>query len=340
MVISRSPLRLSFFGGGTDYPDYFKRKSGAVLGTSIDKYIFVTINKGSPFFDHRIRVSYARAEAVRSLDDIQHPSVKAVLKMLGLDELLDIHIFADLPARTGLGSSSAFTVCFLNACHAHQGRFVGKQELAEEAIHIEHDVLQENVGIQDQMHSAWGGLNVIRADARGITVQPVIVSQEKLRLIEGSLLLFYTRMTRSASDVVAEQLDRTREFEIDRQLDRIAAQVDEAQELLSAYDGLELLKRFGLLLQEGWELKKQLSTKITNSTIDHYYAEALKHGALGGKIGGAGSGGFLMLLVEENQQAAVRHALRELDEVNFQFENAGTSIIYSHSPPNYAPFKP
>lgn len=336
MIISRTPLRLSFFGGGTDYPDYFRRKPGAVLGTSIDKYIFVTINKGSPFFDHRIRVSYAKAEAVQDLEDIEHPSVKAVLKMLGLDDLLDIHIFADLPARTGLGSSSAFTVCFLNACYAFQGRFVGKRQLADEAIHVEQTLLRENVGIQDQIHSALGGMNVIRADVDGVRVQPVVISREKRALLEDSLLLFYTRMTRSATEVVSEQLDRTRDLQVDRQLGRIAEQVDEAQELLSSCSGSELLQRFGGLLQEGWELKKQLSTKITNPTIDHYYSEGLKHGALGGKVGGAGSGGFLMLLVEKERQPAVRAALRELGEVDFKFENEGASIVYSHEPPSYS----
>jgi Predicted kinase related to galactokinase and mevalonate kinase len=337
VIISRSPLRLSFFGGGTDYPDYFLRKPGAVLGTTIDKYILVTINRGSPFFEHRIRVSYAKAEAVRRVEEIEHPSVRAVLQELKLDDMLDIHIFADLPARTGLGSSSAFTVAFLNACYAYQGKFVGRRALADQAIYIEQEILKENVGIQDQLHSALGGFNIIRADSQGIRVSPVILSRENRQLLEDSLMLFYTRITRLASEVVAEQLDNTRRREIDDQLERMAAQVDEAQEVLSAQRGRKLLKNFGALLHEAWSLKKQLSSKISNSTIDQYYEAALKHGALGGKVGGAGSGGFLMLLVEKKHQSAVRAALRGLDEVDFRFESDGASIIYSHDPPQYIP---
>jgi len=335
VVISKTPVRLSFFGGGTDYPDYFKRKKCAVLGTTIDKYIYVTINHGSPFFDHRIRVSYSKSETVNEISEIEHPSVRAILQFLKMDELLDIHIVADLPARTGLGSSSAFTVCFLNACYAHKGIFAGKERLAAEAIHIEQDLLGESVGIQDQIHAAYGGLNTIRADSHGMTVFPAIMSPENRALLESSLLLFYTRMTRSANEIVQEQIANTRKLELDGQLEVMASQVDEAQEVLARTSGPTLLRRFGEMLNVGWQLKKQLSTQITNSAIDHYYSEAVKHGALGGKIGGAGGGGFLMLVVDKQHQPAVRAALKELEEVPIKFENNGASIIYSTEPPTY-----
>ena len=335
MVISKTPVRLSFFGGGTDYPEYFKREKCAVFGTTIDKYIYVTINHGSPFFDHRIRVSYSKSETVNSIEEIEHPSVRAILNFLEMDELLDIHIFADLPARTGLGSSSAFTVCFLNACYAHKGIFAGKERLAAEAIHIEQEILGENVGIQDQIHAAYGGLNIIRADAQGTTVFPAVLSTESRHLLESSLLLFYTRMTRSASAIAQEQIENTRKLALDRHLEKMRAQVEEAQEMLPRLSGSALLRRFGEMFHEGWELKKQLSTQITNDAIDHYYEEAIKHGALGGKIGGAGGGGFLTLIVDQKNQPAVRAALRELEEVPIKFENHGASIIYSNDPPHY-----
>lgn len=326
---------MSFFGGGTDYPEYFKREKCAVLGTTIDKYIYVTINHGSPFFDHRIRVSYSKSETVNSIDEIEHPSVRAILNFLKLDELLDIHIFADLPARTGLGSSSAFTVCFLNACYAHKGIFAGKERLSAEAIYIEQDILGENVGIQDQIHAAYGGLNIIRADSQGTSVFPAVLSVENRNLLESSLLLFYTRMTRSASAIAHEQIENTKKLALDLHLRKMGSQVDEAQEILPRLSGTALLQRFGEMLHEGWQLKKQLSTQITNSTIDHFYAQALKYGALGGKIGGAGGGGFLTLVVDQKNQVSVREALKELDEVPIKFENHGASIIYSNDPPHY-----
>ena len=336
MVIARAPLRLSLFGGGTDYPDFFKRRRGAVLGTTIDKYIFVTINHGSPLLDHRIRVSYSRSENVQQVSQIEHPVIREALREFGLDDYLDIHIAADLPARTGLGSSSSFTVCFLHACHAHLGRHVSARRLADEAIHLEREVLHENGGIQDQIHAAVGGLNVIRADASGWTTQPVIVPEANRQLLESSLLLFYTRITRSATEVLTEQIGRLRQSAIDTQLDRMAAQTDTAQEILANSSGDSMLEQLGALLHEAWELKKQLSAHVSNPFIDDCYCRARAAGALGGKICGAGAGGFFMLLVKPAQQATVRAALSDLAEVQFKFERQGSSIIYSHEPPRYS----
>jgi D-glycero-alpha-D-manno-heptose-7-phosphate kinase len=335
MIISRTPVRLSFFGGGTDYPTYFRRKRGAVLGTTIDKYIYVTINQGSPFFEHKIRVSYSKAELVNRVEDIQHPSVRETLKFLEMDGHLDIHIFADLPAKTGLGSSSTFTVGFLNACYAYRGVFANKARLANEAIHIEQDRLQENVGIQDQTHAAHGGLNIIRMDGDGIAVTPVVIKQENKAYLEESLMLFYTGITRFASELVKEQIENTASLAIDDYLERMVDQVDEGQQILSTYSGDEMLEKFGKLLHEGWELKKRLSRQISTTQIDGYYQMALKAGAIGGKVGGAGGGGFLMLVVKPEKQAEVRKVLKDLLEVQFGFDSNGASIIYSYEPPQY-----
>lgn len=336
MIISRTPVRISFFGGGTDYPAYFHRKPCAVLGATIDKYTYVTINRGSPFFDHKIRVSYSKAELVNNVDEIQHPSVRAVLKFLKMqDQYLDVHIFADLPAKTGLGSSSTFTVGFLNACYAYNGIYVSKERLAQEAIHIEQEILKENVGIQDQTHAAYGGMNIIRASQGSLSVHPVITTSANKALLESSLMLFYTGITRFASDVVREQLENTRILALDDYLERMYAQVDEAQQILTDHSGDAMLDRFGALLHEGWSLKKRLSSQVSNAAINQYYQLAMDNGAIGGKIGGAGGGGFLMLVVKQEKQAQVRAALKDLLEVQFGFDSHGTSIIYCNDPPQY-----
>ncbi len=335
MIISRTPVRISFFGGGTDYPEYFERSPCAILGTTIDKYTYVTINKGSPFFDHRIRVSYSKAELVDSIDEIQHPSVRETLKFLKLDDYLDIHIFADLPAKTGLGSSSSFTVGFLNACYAYMGIFASKEKLANDAIHIEQKLLRENVGIQDQIHAAYGGLNVIQADITGFHVNPIIISREKKVLLENSLMLFYTRMTRFATEVLQEQMIKTKTLALDDYLSVMANQVATAQTILNQDTDSTLLFEFGSLLHEGWLLKKKLSTQISNPQIDQYYQTALHAGAIGGKITGAGGGGFLLLIVPPHQKDQVRQALPHLLEVQFALESHGSTIIYSFDSPHY-----
>lgn len=343
MIISRTPLRISFFGGGTDYNEYFERKPCAILGTTIDKYVYVTINQGSPFFEHKIRVAYSKHELAQSPADLAHPSVRETLKFLKMDrpeDYLDIHIFADLPAKTGLGSSSSFTVGFLNACYAFRGEFVGKDRLAREAIHIEQKLIGDRVGIQDQTHAAYGGLNIIRRHGSlhdgSSEVSPVVLSPENRTLLESSVLLFYTGVTRFASELVAEQVENTKTLALDDYLARMHDQVFEAQDVLSRESGAEMLKKFGALLHEAWTLKKRLSTKVTAPEFDALYEKARNAGAYGGKIGGAGGGGFLMLVVPAEKQAAVRAALSGLLEVRFAFESQGSSIIYSHEPPRYS----
>jgi len=328
MIISRTPVRLSFFGGGTDYREYFERNGGAVLGTTIDKYTYVSVNRLSEFFEYKIRVGYSKAELVNNVDEIVHPSVRETLKFKNMKGNLDIHIFADLPARTGLGSSSSFTVGFLNALYALEGRTVSKQQLAEEAIHIEQQLIRENVGCQDQAHAAFGGLNIIEFSKGGIVVRPVIITREKYEYLNDSLLVFYTGLSRLASDIAKEQIENTQACSLDDYLMRMHEMVFDAERIISQEDAPGMVRTLGELLNEGWELKKRLSTKITNDFIDDIYAKARRAGAYGGKLGGAGGGGFLFMLVDRDKQQAVRDALKDLLEVRFRFESEGSKIIY------------
>ncbi len=327
-IISRTPVRISFFGGGTDYPAYYLRHRGATLGTTINQYTYVSLNTLPPLFDYTLRLSYSKVELVKTIEEIQHPSIRHCLHHHGLRLPLDIHISADLPARTGLGSSSAFTVGFLNALHALQGRYPSKQKLAEEALYVEQKLIQENVGSQDQFHAAVGGFNVMEFSTHGVQLRPLLLSHIKKRLFEKHLLLFFTGITRTASDLLQEQIERTQKQENDPHLQRMAEMVFEAEEILSQGKEEEIMPLLGILLQKGWQLKKQLSSKISNPLIDHYYQSALQAGAYGGKLCGAGGGGFLALLVPESAQCAVRAALQELPEIHCRFENEGTQIIY------------
>lgn len=328
MIISRTPVRLSFFGGGTDYPEYFERNGGAVLGTTIDKYVYISVNRLSEFFEYKVRVGYSKSELVNKVEDIVHPSVRETLKYKKIDGFLDIHIFADLPARTGLGSSSTFTVGFLNALYALEGRIVSKQQLAEEAIHIEQRLIKENVGCQDQTHAAFGGLNIVEFGRKGIDVRPVVISKEKYDLLDSSLLVFYTGLSRFASEIAKEQIENTRTKSKDAYLERMHRMVFEAEKIISDENPGDMVRVLGELLHEGWMLKKQLSSKITNDFIDDLYARARSAGAYGGKLAGAGGGGFLFMFVPDERKGAVRKALDGLLEVTFRFEAEGSKIIY------------
>jgi D-glycero-alpha-D-manno-heptose-7-phosphate kinase len=328
LIISRTPLRLSFFGGGTDYREHFEKNGGAVLGTTIDKYVYVSVNRLSRFFDYKIRVGYSKAELVNQVEEIVHPSVRETLKFKKVEGNLDIHIFADLPARTGLGSSSSFTVGFLNALYALEGKTVPKQQLAEEAIHIEQDLIKENVGCQDQIHASLGGLNVVEFSKKRIAVRPVVISKEKYDLLNSSLLVFFTGLSRYASEIVKEQIENTRKQIIQAHLKRMREMVFNAEQIISEERPADMLRSLGELLEEGWSLKKRLSNQITNNFIDDLYGKAVKAGAYGGKLAGAGGGGFLFLLAPEERKQRVRKALGDLLEVDFRFESEGSKIIY------------
>ncbi len=327
MIISRTPVRLSFFGGGTDYREYFERAGGAVLGTTVDKYVYVSVNRLSEFFEYKIRVGYSRAELVKEVAEIVHPSVRETLKFMKIDGHLDIHIFSDLPARTGLGSSSSFTVGLLNALHALSGRTASKQQLADEAIYVEQQLIRERVGCQDQVHAAYGGLNVIEFDRHGLRQRPVAISAEKKELWNRSLLVFYTGLTRYADEILEEQITNTRLRAKDSDLHRMRQMVYEAEKIIAGEPPAAMVEALGELLDENWRHKKELSSRVSNAAIDEAYDRAIGAGAYGGKLAGAGSGGFLFFLVPPERQAAVRQALQLL-EVKLKFVDEGSTIIY------------
>lgn len=328
MIISKTPVRISFFGGGTDYPAYFLRKKGAVLGTTINQYVYISLNTLSDFFEHKIRIGYSKTELVKTIDEIQHPSIHNCLKHFDLKANLDIHIFADLPAKTGLGSSSSFTVGFLNALYALQGRRVSKEVLAKKACHIEQNLILENVGSQDQFHAAYGGFNLIEFSPSHIQVRPLIISSQKQKLFEDSLLIFYTGLTRFATDIAKEQIEKTKTLSNDLYLEKMYDMVYEAEEIFSSCSEQKMISKLGALLHKSWDLKKRLSSKISNPFIDKAYQQAIEAGAYGGKVCGAGGGGFLVFLAPKDQKDNIRQVLSNLLEVSFKLENEGSSIMY------------
>lgn len=324
MIISRTPFRISFFGGGTDYPTWVEEHGGAVLSTSFDRYIYVTCRKLPPFFDHKHRVTYSTVEHVHCVDEIRHPAIREIVKTYEDDEGLEIHCDADLPARSGLGSSSSFVVGLLHALEALKGRRVTPEWLAKEAIRFEQDVLGENVGYQDQVAAACGGLNIIHFKPGGnFKVEPVILPQERKRALGQRLMLFFTGFVRFASEVAKSQVDNIHKKT--NELHRMRAMVDEAVEILGS--GRDLAA-FGDLLHEAWTYKRGLSDKISTDDIDAIYEKARAHGAVGGKLLGAGGGGFILFYVEPEKQDAVRAALGDLIHVPFHFESGGSQIIY------------
>lgn len=329
MIISRTPIRVSFFGGGTDYRDYYNKYDGQILGTAINKYVYVSVAKNSRFFDYTTRVAYSKIELVKNFEDIQHPSVKACLKFLDISEGLDIVIFSDVPARTGLGSSSSFTVGLLNALYAIKGKRVSSQQLAEDACYVEQEIIKEKVGSQDQFHAAFGNLNTIFFTKNKILVEPVITSKSKKELLENSWLMFFTGITRYADPLLEEQIKKTKKSKNDQSLEAMFNIVEEAKYIFSNSKDTKFVEDFGLLMDKSWQMKKKLSSKISTDIINEYYSQAINAGAYGGKLSGAGSGGFLSFIVPENKKEAVRKALSDLEELDFSIESRGSSIIHS-----------
>lgn len=330
MIISRTPFRISFFGGGTDYPVWYREHGGAVLATSINKFCYITCRYLPPFFEHKYRIVYSKTEQTQNISEIQHPSVKETLNFMGIDHGVEIHHDADLPARTGLGSSSAFTVGLLNALYALKGKMVTKRQLALEAIQIEQDIIKENVGSQDQTTAAFGGLNKIEFGGdQDIQVQPITLKSRKCQLLQDNLMLFFTGLSRTASEIAGEQIKKT-PGKIN-ELTRMREMVEEAIDILNGGDSD--ITDFGKLLHESWMIKRSLTEKISNHQIDEIYEEALNAGALGGKLLGAGGGGFIMFFVEPEFQPEVKDRLKNLLYVPFKFENLGSQIIY-YAPTN------
>ena len=324
MVISRTPFRISFFGGGTDYPAWYRQHGGAVLAATINKYCYLSCRYLPPFFEHRIRVVYSKIEDCKAIDEIAHPAVRGILRFLKFDRGLEVHHDGDLPGRSGMGSSSAFTVGLLHGLYALRGQVVSKQQLARESIHIEQEILQETVGSQDQVCAAYGGLNQIHFHQNGdVTVQPITLAPERLRRFNAHLMLFYTGIKRTASDVAASYVSgleaKAGQFKLMKEL------LDESLKILSAGKSLA---GFGELLHRAWEAKRSLSGKVSNAQVDAYYESARAAGALGGKLLGAGGGGFLLLFVTPTRQAEVRRSLSRLIEVPFEFEFSGSQIIF------------
>lgn len=324
MIISKTPFRISFFGGGTDYPAWFEKCGGAVLSTTIDKYCYISIRYLPPFFEHKHRIVYSVVENVRSAGEIKHPVVKALLEYFKIKKGVEVHHDGDLPARSGLGSSSSFTVGMLNSIHALQGRIISKMQLAKEAIHIERVVLKENVGSQDQIAVAHGGFNrIIFHNDHNFGIEAMTLPKEKVNQLQAHLMLVFTGFSRFASDIAAEQIRNTRKKE--KELDKMRQSVDHAVDILN---GDRNIIEFGKLLHESWQVKKGLSKRISNPGIDNLYEKALKNGVVGGKLLGAGGGGFMLLFVKPEDRQKVSRSLKDYLEVKFSFENEGSQIIY------------
>ena len=327
MIISRTPFRISFFGGGTDYPVWYEENGGAVLATTINKYCYISCRYLPPFFEHKHRIIYSQTELVPDVDEIQHPSVRETLKFMGITDGMEIHHDGDLPARTGLGSSSSFTVGLLHALYALKGKMPSKMELALKAIHIEQEILRENVGSQDQVLAAFGGFNRIDfSEKNNFQVHPITLSRERLELLQGHLMLLFTGFSRTASQIAGEQIKATPNKK--RELKEMYRMVDEAINILN---GENDLSAFGKLLHQTWQLKRSLTDKISTPDIDSVYDTAIGAGATGGKILGAGGGGFVLFFVKPELQAKVKESLSGLLHVPFQFENLGSQIIF-HEP--------
>ena len=329
MILSRTPHRISFFGGGTDYPEYYREFGGKTLGVAINQYSYLNIRSLPPFFDHKYRIVYSNQENVTNLDDIVHPSVRETLKYMNVDNGISIHHDGDIPARSGMGSSSAFTVGLINSINALNGRMTSKDELTNESIHIEQNLIKENVGSQDQAFVAYGGLNIINFLQNGkIIVSPIIMQKERMITFQDNIMLFFSGISRMASDVVEEQLQRT-SINIPN-LNKMKDLVDEAQNILISDRNLN---EFGELLNNTWELKKSLSSKVTNPQVDAMYSKAMKAGAVGGKLLGAGGGGFMSFYVEKENQEAVKVALKDYLHIPFNFDFDGSKIVVYE--PNY-----
>ncbi len=323
MIICRTPFRISFFGGGTDYPAWYRAHGGAVLAATIDKYCWLTCRHLPPFFEHRIRVVYRKIETCKTVDEIDHPVVRAALRHLQFERGLELHHDGDLPARSGMGSSSAFTVGLLHALHTLRGASCTKMQLAQESIHLEQQLLAETVGSQDQVLAAFGGLKYVQFHPDGrIGVDPLPLPPERVAELHAHLMLFYTGIARTASDVAKSYADH-----VDakgRQLGALREMVEESIDILLS--GMDLCE-FGELMHEAWQTKRTLSDLVSNAQVDALYDRARAAGAIGGKLTGAGGGGFLLLFVPPKKRRAVLEALGDLLHVPFEFENGGSQII-------------
>lgn len=343
MIISRTPFRMSFFGGGTDYPQWFEKHGGAVLATTINKYCYITCRYLPPFFKHKSRIIYSQMEHVNKIEEIDHPAVREVLRYLKIRQGIEIHHDGDLPARTGLGSSSSFTVGLLNALYALKGKMVTKDQLAREAIMIEQEKCGDNVGCQDQTLAAYGGLNYIEFGGNEhLQVHKVTLPKERVKLLQEHFIMVFTGFHRppdhskiidpsaqrelkrtTSSDIVSHQLKAMSKNE--KELKNMQQMTLRALEVLNSNESFD---KFGKLLHESWMLKKTLSGKITTPEIDNIYDVARSAGASGGKLLGAGSGGFFLLFAHKEKQQKIKEKLKKLLFIPFKFESLGSQIIF------------
>jgi D-glycero-alpha-D-manno-heptose-7-phosphate kinase len=326
MIITRTPFRISFFGGGSDYPVWYKEHGGAVISTTINKYCYLNVRRLPPFFPFKHRFRYYKTEEVNKVDEIQHSSIRECLKFVGFNDGTEIVHNADLPAQSGLGSSSTFTVGLLNALYGLKSYMPTKKELALNAIHVEQNLIQEAVGSQDQTAASFGGLNKITFSGgkNEIEVQPIILSQERYSLLENNLMLFFTGYARNAFEIAVAQIKASPKNA--NKLNAMMGLVDEAFSIL--LDGNRHLNDFGQLLGKQWGIKRTITNKITTNEINDIYKTGIKAGALGGKLLGAGGGGFILFYAEPHVQPKIREKLSYLTYVPFKFDNTGSQVIY------------
>lgn len=329
LITSRTPLRVSFFGGGTDYPEYFSRHPGAVVGMAINRYIYISALKLANFIDYRYRLSYSRLEKVSSVDDLEHPVVRSVLKHFKVADALDINVIADLPASSGLGSSSAFTVGLINLIAALRAQPMTRLDLSLAAIHIERELLKERVGVQDQLHAAFGGINRFDFANGRIQVTPVQMRFDCQQHLMSSLVLVYTGITRYASAVLQDQIEATREAKVDRELAHLIALTKEAVNVLEGDDPETLVKHMGRMMHEGWLTKRKLAQNVSSPEIDELYAAGLDAGSLGGKLCGAGGGGFLLMVVPPPARPRFNEVMKNKNVIPIMLDTHGSTIISS-----------
>lgn len=323
MIITKTPFRISFFGGGTDYPGWFRENGGAVLATTIDKYCYISCRYLPPFFEHKHRIVYSNIENIKNIDDIQHPAVRGVFKWANVVDGLEIHHDGDLPARSGLGSSSSFTVGLVHALKGMRGELVSKHQLAEDAIHIEQNVLNENVGSQDQISAAYGGFNRIAFNRdNSFDVLPITLNVARREELRSHLMLCFTGFSRIADAIAKSKIDNLKNRETE--LRHMTAMVDEAINILLSPSAS--IDEFGKLLDLSWRYKRNLSDRVSTPEIDQIYEVALNAGAIGGKILGAGGGGFMLLFAKPENHAEIRRRLKNLVHVDFNFDNYGSRV--------------
>lgn len=331
MIITQTPFRMSFFGGGTDLESFFRENGGAVLSTTFDKYCYVNVRHLPRFFNYSTELSYSKTERVTKLEDIQHPAIRNAMKMLDMREIR-LTYEADLPARSGLGTSSSFSVGMLNAFYALKGKYIDKKKLADEAIYLERELCHEIGGWQDQIAASFGGFNRINFNADGYEVLPIIISPERKKQLNNNLMMFFTGFTRFSSDV--QKVNAVCTADKISQLKEMLLLVDDAERVLT--DKEQDLDDFGRMLDHTWKLKRQTGYNVSTNSIDEFYAKGIAAGALGGKLLGAGGGGFLIFYVQPEYQDSVRLAMRDLLYIPFKFEEGGTRVIH-YTPEDYIP---